>query len=721
MSKKNHNRFSTSSASSNSQQTSSDLQDQATSDVAQNKNNSPKRFRSPVLTVERQSFFLALSEIFLIFTVFFAYGAWAVPDTNEPYYVGKAFHAWHPDTLKNDTFLNSYDTHWLFYKTFGWLTLYCDLNTATWIGRVVLWLALAIGWYRLSRAVIPVMWFSIISAGAFAYFMLKFQMAGEWVLGGIEGKVFAYVFVIFGLDALARNRWGVVWLMFGIAAAYHPVVGGWSVVAGGFSWLLQRKSDRMSLLPMLVPLIVGGILSLPGVLPAILMDWGCDQEIANQAYRIAAFERLAHHEYAKAFPWAFVMRLGLLTAAWLFCSATVWTRKKSPKRNEENILPEVMPEEQSQYVAPPGFRIAGYIIGTVLISCVGFIISYGFTSEKYQKFAASLLRFYWFRMTDFSVPLGMGLCGTAILSWVSGLCGRENFPKELTWWAKIFVRTAIVFILIYCAVYAVSYQYWLNLFKKQEIVPTFGQMNGIQQNCEVIAYAAILFISSFLLFWNRNYRQQKQTQEKTPPVLPSRPVFLMLLTALILFGGSVSSFLEQAEQRISMTVPRTSGNSLRFHLLWRNMCDWIAKNTEEDAIFLIPRNSESFRWYANRTNVAVWKEMPQDAKSMVTWSEAIQDCYTSPNLPASLERYSLAYVLKYSKTPEEIGELQTKYGFSYILTELDPRISILDFPIAYQNERYILYRLDKKTEDAPPSVETLTPPEMTVPSFTPAQ
>ena len=65
---------------------------------------------------------VASLEVFLIFAIFVAYGAWPTPDVNEQYYVGKAIHFWNHNWLSADPFLNTPDSHWLFYAVFGLLS-----------------------------------------------------------------------------------------------------------------------------------------------------------------------------------------------------------------------------------------------------------------------------------------------------------------------------------------------------------------------------------------------------------------------------------------------------------------------------------------------------------------------------------------------------------------------------------------------------------------------
>ena len=749
-----------------------------------------KRVGPPIPEVERQFFAPALCEILLIFAVFFMYGAWPVPDTNEPYYVGKAMHAWHPESFQNDVFFNSHDTHWLFYKSFGWLTLYMGIDAATWVGRVVLWAALAFGWYRLNRVVIGRPWASVISAMIFACFMVKFQMAGEWVIGGIEGKVFAYVFVFLGLDSLARNRWNLMWVFFGMAAAYHPVVGAWSVIAGGVAWLLQRRSDRMPFKRMIVPLLIGGAISLIGVVPIVIMDrppkkesetvqtptpqhvvqrpitqydtsigmsqpstpqptgmsqfntsvpafenvlppsmpsniplnnayelpentsamaeftetTGASetvdeksesQKIKEKAPFIAVFKRLSHHQLPYAFPTSWVIRLSLLTVAWLFCAAIVWGRKTI--RPED---PQAIPDDEPivQPPAPPGFRIACFIVGTIMISCAGFIIAYGLRvpipdennlPEK-AVLAAKLLQLYWFRMTDFSIPLGMGLCGTAILYRMIEHCRREKYPIEPQWW----VKTLGVSGLMIGIVYGLAFLYFSKFCSPIKRGLSYELLTLESQT---LTYGVVLVLASFLLFLWRN-------SEPQPDRLPTRPMTMLLLSLLIVFGASVPMLLDRAEKRLNPNYPRTVlYPSINNYHAWREMCGWIAENTPEDAVFLVPRRDESFKWYAKRANVSTWKEMPQDAESLVKWYETMTDCYslnlTEEERQKISDRYAsyLSLIIK-TKTREELIALQEKYGFSYIVSEERPE---LDLPILHRTDFYILYQANAETLSNP--------------------
>jgi len=178
-----------------------------------------------------------LIEIALIFAVFFIQGAWPVPDVNETYYLGKAIHFWNHDWLRGDFFMESADSHQVFDFTFGWLSLWLRPTALAWTGRVLTWLLLAWAWRRLSVAVVPRRWCSVLTAALFVCLMDRCQMAGEWVVGGVEAKGFSYFFAFLGLESLIRNRWNRALVLFGAAAAFHVLVGGWCAVAAGIAWL----------------------------------------------------------------------------------------------------------------------------------------------------------------------------------------------------------------------------------------------------------------------------------------------------------------------------------------------------------------------------------------------------------------------------------------------------------------------------------------------------
>ena len=80
--------------------------------------------------------------------------------------------------------------------------------------------------------------------GAVRLLIERFHMAGEWVIGGVEAKGFAYVLVFLGLEAVVRNRWNRAWLLLG---------GGGRVSRAGRRLVGRGRGDRVARAAQAVP------------------------------------------------------------------------------------------------------------------------------------------------------------------------------------------------------------------------------------------------------------------------------------------------------------------------------------------------------------------------------------------------------------------------------------------------------------------------------------
>jgi len=535
----------------------------------------------------------AFVEIALIFAVFFLQGAWPVPDVNEPYYLGKAIHYWNPDWLRGDFFMESSDSHQVFYMTFGWLSLCLSQEHLAWTGRILTWLLLAWTWRRLSVAVIPRPWCSVLTAALFAGLMEHCHMAGEWVIGGIEAKGFAYALVFLGLESLVRDRWNRALWLFGAAASFHVLVGGWSAVAAGIAWLcstaapgrasgcpeITANGDRAASkgrppLRTLWPGIAGGILlALPGLIPVWGLDWGVDRETARQAHQIYVFGRLPHHLTLSGMRGELIARMILLWIFWLALGRS-WPKNESVR------------------------RLRAFVAGAATIAWIGAAVNLLMLWDR--ALAAELLRYYWFRLADAALPLGTALEIVGLIVWAL----RDR--------------------------------------------PAWGR----------IGLAAAVTAAACHLGWVADQRGWDRFEP-----LPPRSY------------GSIG--------RVGMP-PRTRAEKLADFKNWRDACRWAAdpSNIPPGARFLTPRLGQTFKWYSQHPSVADWKDVPQDSKAMVEWWRRLGDIYNIPT--------------EWRKTLSELGtgrlkELGRRYDAEYAIAErTEPP---LDLDIVYENEAYIIYRL----------------------------
>jgi len=335
----------------------------------------------------------------MIVGLFFIYAGDAPPGVNEAHYLAKAKNFWDPSWCSNDLFVASGKAHALFYWLFGWPTLWFSLSTTAWIGRIVGWGLIAAGLLRLcgslrlpnfAAPIVALIWMAGIQEG---------NLAGEWVIGGIEAKVPAYGLVLFGIAELLRRNWNAVWLLLGSAAAFHVLTGGWAVVAAAIAFVFIERFGNKDSQPrrrfFTLSLFLGGAISLLGLLPALAMSSGASAAEATSAARVYAYFRISHHLLPSAFHFDWYVRHGVLTALTLFVLWLDWRGGSSHRRTAIRA-------------------IAAFTVGAMLISIAGLLV--GILPSVAPDFGARLLRFYWFRLADAITPLALACSVAGLLT-----------------------------------------------------------------------------------------------------------------------------------------------------------------------------------------------------------------------------------------------------------------------------------------------------------------
>jgi hypothetical protein len=342
-------------------------------------------------------------ETLLIFLCFALYAGQLPPDVNESHYLTKAKHFWNPDWCPGDIFLGSSFAHWLFYASTGWLTQFMSLAAVAWIGRIATWGAMAYAWRRLSWNVLPYRWVAVFSAVLFLVLNDRFHLAGEWVIGGFEAKGIAYAFVLMGLGSLAKADWRSAWVWLGAASAFHVLAGGWAFLATMFAFLYfvldpsNRGLGRINLVrAQLLPFAFGIGLALIGAIPPLLAESSTPADIAVEARSIYVNHRISHHLNFDAFPSLNVARFLGMVLVW--CGLSHWLAKQS------NV---------SARRLKPVFY---FCLGSLGISFGGLWLS-GLAGQggPLAQTSEGLLRFYWFRLADFAVPMAGALMGSSIV------------------------------------------------------------------------------------------------------------------------------------------------------------------------------------------------------------------------------------------------------------------------------------------------------------------
>lgn len=340
------------------------------------RNQTPRRFFSPWLRTWVETLLLVL--------LFFSYAGDPPPMVNEAHYLVKAKNFWDPTFCAKDLFAASGKAHLTFYVLFGWPTKFISLSATAWIGRLVGWLMIAIGLRRLCDAVIGVPLASLAVAVIWMAGVEYANLAGEWVIGGIEAKVPAYGLALIGIAELARGRWTRVWPWLGAASAFHVLVGGWSALAAAMAWSFTERGTPNGKPFFCRQLFLGGAIALFGLVPSIALTLGNTDAQTADAAKIYAYFRLPHHLLPAGFlPEWYVRHAALLIGLFI---AYGLVRHDTSKRLR---------------------RLWWFTMGALGILVIGLLV--GVLPAYSPDLAAKLLRYYWFRLSDAFVPLMLGL------------------------------------------------------------------------------------------------------------------------------------------------------------------------------------------------------------------------------------------------------------------------------------------------------------------------
>jgi hypothetical protein len=159
-------------------------------------------------------------------------------------------------------------------------------------------------------------------------------------------------------------------------------------------------------------------LALIGVLPALALTRGVPADVVAESARIYVFERLPHHLALLTLPRE---EIALRFARHAVLIAALWMLMRGAKALAEPVAPLR--------------RIGQFAWGAVILALAGVAIELAFWNQPLV--AARLLRYYWFRLTDFAVPMAVALYAVAIIA--------AGLERRRTWavWALTIVLVLV--------------------------------------------------------------------------------------------------------------------------------------------------------------------------------------------------------------------------------------------------------------------------------------
>lgn len=185
-------------------------------------------------------------------------------------------HAYYDSTwLKNDWYLHSkIDYRHLFSFFTGFFVSHFGFLKTVYAGRILSYFLFSFSFLSLLRSLQISFMTGFFTLVIFFYYFNQNISAGEWMIGGLETKVFAYCFLLLSLSCFIRDnfKWG--FLLAGLAFSFHFMIGGYFLF--GLSALLLYKylSSRLQIRDLLKHsywLLITGCLGFYGVFKGVIM------------------------------------------------------------------------------------------------------------------------------------------------------------------------------------------------------------------------------------------------------------------------------------------------------------------------------------------------------------------------------------------------------------------------------------------------------------------
>lgn len=279
----------------------------------------------------------AVAISFLVYSVVAA----PLPALNEPHYLAKAKHFWNPAWCAGDLFLESANAHTVFYVVIGWITLFLPLEAVAWIGRLTSLTLLAGGWTGFTRRLLPQPGTAFAAAWIFLGLQAVGNWSGEWVIGGVESKVYTFAALFWAAAWALDGRLLRAATAYGVGIAFHPVIGlwtlfavigaclvGWAVPAMPREKMVGKTHPTKS--EWLFAVVILVLTALPGLIPVVqLLTAPVDPMVRYAGTYLQVYHRLAHHLDPMLFPrWAYIgygwLILIWMVGAWLGPRSTGW-------------------------------------------------------------------------------------------------------------------------------------------------------------------------------------------------------------------------------------------------------------------------------------------------------------------------------------------------------------------------------------------------------------
>lgn len=263
-----------------------------------------------------------------------------------------------------------FPSNFLFNYTLGFFMSKYDPFLIIILGRILSYIFISYSYIYLSRILKLNFFTSSLTYIIFLYFFKNgIGDAGEWIVGGLEAKVFAYSLCIFSLSSFLKDNHKRGFLFAGLSLSMHLLVGVYNLfclIPLLLSCLKQKKIEFINLLQGISYFMIAGIIGISEIINSLFLN--TSQIIQEKGWDIYVNIRVPHHVIPdfSSNTWIKLIILTLVTLLFL-------KSKHHTKR-----------------------LVALYSLSSIIIIVIGFVIYY-FLESHY-------MRYYFFRFSDVILP-----------------------------------------------------------------------------------------------------------------------------------------------------------------------------------------------------------------------------------------------------------------------------------------------------------------------------
>lgn len=168
------------------------------------------------------------------------------------------------------------------------------------VGRIISYIFFSFAYLTLLKVARTNFILGCVGLMMFLLLFPKGMYAGEWIIGGLETKVFAYSFALMSLTSLLRKNLAYAFLYSGISLSFHLLIGGYHLICLASILVYQTvnyNSTWKEVLQKCYPFFIGGAWGLVGIF-SYLFDQ-TTQEISKYGWDIYVQIRVPFHVLPK--------------------------------------------------------------------------------------------------------------------------------------------------------------------------------------------------------------------------------------------------------------------------------------------------------------------------------------------------------------------------------------------------------------------------------------